>query len=377
VTFSAVGWKRIGDDWIGWSGGSAVDALTPGAQATFRFTGTSVSWIGYRGNQGGIARVSLDGVVVGDVDLFGRSVEIRVPVFTATGLADGNHTLTIEVTGLKNPESDLNAVPVDAFDVPAPVVSRLQNTDPDATYTAGWAPATDSRMAWSGRDAVVAEVAGAQATLTFNGTSISWNGLNSPDTGIARVYLDGAFAAEVDTYSRTHKMQGAVFTSGPLADANHTLTIEATGLKNAASTSAQIVVDSFDVTTPGTRVEETDASVTYAGNWVPGNRNRPWSMGTSTVSSTAGAQATLSFTGTSVSWIGFRAPRTGIARVYLDGSFVADVDTYGTSEGFQNPVFTITGLANTAHSLTIEVTGRKNAASTNNYVVVDAFNVRP
>jgi hypothetical protein len=155
------------------------------------------------------------------------------------------------------------------------------------------------------------------------------------------------------------------------------LTIEATGLKNSASTNAQILVDSFDVTTPGTRIEETDASVTYAGIWAPGNRNRPWSKGTATVSGTAGAQATLSFTGTSVSWIGFRAPRTGIARVYLDGAFVAEVDTYGTSEGFQNPLFTIAGLANTAHRLTIEVTGRKNAASTNNYVVVDAFNVRP
>jgi hypothetical protein len=38
-------------------------------------------------------------------------------VFTLPGLAAGSHTLTIEVTGLKNPASAGASIVVDAFDV--------------------------------------------------------------------------------------------------------------------------------------------------------------------------------------------------------------------------------------------------------------------
>jgi hypothetical protein len=371
------GWvqRSRDNDWLAWSGGTAVHAATPDARATFTFTGTSVTWIGYRSSGSGIARVYMDGVFVSDVDLFARQEEARVPVFTMTGLTNGSHTLTIEATGMGNAEARVNLyeIVVDAFDVPAPPVSRLQNMDPDITYTAGWAPGHDTSR--SGGNSTVSSVPGAQATFTFSGTAISWIGYRGPDTGIARVFLDGSFAGGVDTYSPAPRMQDIVFAATGLTDARHTLTIEVTGTKNAASTGTLIEVDAFEVTTLGTRFQETDSSVLYSGAWGPNNRNRPWNEGTATVAGTAGAQARFTFTGTSVSWIGFRAERTGIARVYLDGIFVTDVDTYAPTEGPQNTLFKATGLASGEHTLTIEATGRKNPASTNAYVVVDAFDV--
>jgi Big-like domain-containing protein len=377
VSYSQVGWDWYESNWIGWSGGGAVASSLPGAQASFTFTGTSVTWIGYRFTAGGIARVSLDGVFVANVDLYARSAEVHVAVFHVNGLSNATHTLTIEVTGQKNLDSSSILVVVDAFDVPAPVVSHLQDTDSAMTYTPGWNLDTDSRMAWSGASAVVSATAGARATLPFNGTSISWNGLASPETGIAHVFLDGAFAGEVDTYSPTYKMQGTVFTSPPLADGNHTLTIEVEGLKNSASSSAQIVVDSFDVVTPGIRFEETDPSVTYTGTWTHGNLNRAWSSGSASESLTPGSQANFTFTGTSVRWIGLRQYTTGIARVYVDGVFVTDVDTYAPTSSPQDTLFISPPLAAGSHTLTIEVTGQKNVASANTWVVVDAFDVRP
>jgi Big-like domain-containing protein len=126
----------------------------------------------------------------------------------------------------------------------------------------------------------------------------------------------------------------------------------------------------------GTRVEETDPSITYTGDWMQADP-RAWSGGTATVSLTAGAQATFAFTGTSVKWIGFRGPQTGIARVFLDGVLIAEVDTYSPTEEVQVVVFMATSLANTSHDLTIEVTGQQNPASTNPYIVVDAFDITP
>jgi hypothetical protein len=354
-----------------------MQSVVSGGRATFAFTGTSVTWVGYRSVDSGIARVLVDGFFVSDVDLFARRDENTIGVFTVTGLTNTNHTLTIEVTGRKNADSLLSNIVVDAFDVPGPPVSRLQDTDPSISYTADWTRA-DAGKPWSGGSATVSTTPRGQVTLTFYGARISWIGYRGPDTGIARVFLDGGFAGEIDTYSQHPSIQDALFTATNLADGvQHALTIEATGFKNAASTGTVIFVDAFDVSTWGERFQETEWAVTYTGDWTHGNRNRPWSEGTAAVGSAAGARATFSFIGTSVSWIGFRAGRTGIARVYIDDTFVTDVDTYApTGEGFQDTVFTATALANGRHTLTIEVTGSNNAAATNNYVVVDAFEVR-
>lgn len=370
------GWMQADSGWFAWSGGAALQTFSPGARATLGFFGTSVTWIGYRSGRSGIARVYVDGSSVAEVDLFARTDEVHAPAFTVNDLSPGSHTLTIEATGLKNPEAVSNLVVIDAFDVVAPAVSHLQETDPAIAYTEGWS-AANPNIAWSGGTALVSETPGAQATLTFNGTQVRWIGYRGPDAGIFRIDVDGQFPGELDAYSPSHAIQNYVISAMGMPDGTHTMTIEATGRRNPSSTGALVVIDAFDVMVPGRRYQETHSSVTYTGEWTHGNRNRPWSEGTASVSGTPGAQATFSFTGTGVSWIGFRAARTGIARIYLDGSFVAEIDTYATSEGFQNTIYTLSGLADTTHTLTIEATGQKNPAATNNYVVVDAFDVRP
>ena len=314
---------------------------------------------------------------------YARSYEVHVPVFVARGLGSGSHTLTIEVTGLKNRNDSeaiasgpIAAVVVDAFDVPPQAASQLQDTDPDLSYTAGWTPG-DINKSWSGQYATVSSTPGAQATLRFNGTSIGWIGYRGPEAGIARVFLDGSFAGELDLYQSQASVQPIVYASPPLADGDHTLTIEATGNRNPASSDARVVVDAFEVKKLGTRFEETDPSVTYSGTWTQGNLNRAWSMGTIAASPEPGAQASFRFTGTSVSWIGSRKSTTGIANVYVDGVFKAQIDTYFPTDGIQDTIFTASGLAAGTHTLTIEVTGQHNPATSTAYIAVDAFDVRP
>jgi hypothetical protein len=368
---------------FGWSGGAARQSTVAGAVASFTFTGTSVTWIGSRSERGGIALVKVDGGAAKEVDLFARPNEIRTPVLTINGLSAGTHTLTIEVTGRQNQGATSNVVVVDAFDVQAPIVSHLQETDPDAVFSAGWVQ--DPSSAWSGGGvatlpdpprggAKVTETAGAKVTLTFRGTSISWSGYRGPDAGIARVQVDGGAASEVDTYSPTQKFQEMVFTETGLADASHTLTIEATGRKNDASTGAQIVVDAFDVTTPGRRYQEEDPAITYTGKWIHGNINRSWSEGASATTVTPGSRATFSFTGTSVSWIGAQKESAGgRAKIYLDGVLVKEVNNWKPVpiEGYQRTIYRVDGLTNGPHTLTIE------ALSSDSYIVVDAFDVHP
>ena len=391
VTLSP-GWTQAAPDWYARSGGSAVQSAVPLATATYTFTGTSVTWIGQRSNISGIALVKVDGGAGVLVDLYAHNFETNSPVYTVNGLSPGSHTLTIQATGNQNAQSQGNAVVVDAFAVPAPVVSHLQETDPDVVFTGVWAQA-DNSSGWSGGGlatvpappvggARVTETSGAKATLTFTGTAISWIGYRGRDGGKASVTVDGGAPTVVDTYSPSYRMQATVFTAAGLADVSHTLTIEALGTHNSLATASKIVVDAFDVTTPGRRYQETDPAVVYSpGDWIWPNINRTWSEGAIAESATPGATVTFTFTGTSVSWIGCRKLSTGTADIFLDGHLVKQVDTYlapappGTlavgTEAYQTTIYRVDNLPLALHTLKIVVT------SNGSYTVIDAFDVRP
>jgi hypothetical protein len=184
---------------------------------------------------------------VAELDTYSPTEEIRVPMFTVTGLAESSHTLTIEATGRGNPAASHTRIPVDGFEVPAPPVSRVQETDRAVDYSAGWLGG-DTSAAWSGGSATVSLVPGARASFGFHGTAIRWVGARGPRGGVARVLLDGVLAAEIDLYAPTEQIQAQVFAASGLADAHHTLTIEVTGQKNVAAAAAGVVVDAFDVT---------------------------------------------------------------------------------------------------------------------------------
>jgi hypothetical protein len=373
------------DSSYGWSGGSAMQSTAAGAIASFIFVGTSVRWIGSRGRGMGIASLRVDGGPAREVDLFARPTdEIHSPIVTISDLSNGQHTLTVEVTGRKNNEAAGNAVVVDAFDVqPGVTVSHWQDTDPDARFSAGWTKSS-TNFPWSGSGvsnlpelpvtAQETQTAGATLTLPFRGTAISWIGYRGPDAGIATVQVDSGAATEVDLYSAAAKYQPVVFTSTGLADTNHTLTIQATGRKNAASSAARVVVDAFDVMVPGRRYEEYESSIRYVGVWTPHNEARVWSEGASATSNLPGTTATFTFTGTAVSWIGCRKGSAGgTAKVSLDGVVVRPEirlsETYPI-EGYQKTILRLDGLSNTTHTLVIEVISNDGS-----YVVVDAFDV--
>ena len=314
-----------------------MQTTAAGATASITFIGTSVRWIGSRGRGMGIASVSVDGGPGKEVDLFAHPTdEIHTPVITISDLSAGQHTLTVQVSGRQNVQALGNVVVVDAFDVqPGTTVSHWQDTNPDVSYTGSWTKSSNN-FNWSGSGvsnlpelpvtAHESQTAGDKVTLPFRGTAISLIGYLGPDAGIASIQIDSAAAQDVDTYSPVPKYQPVVFTSTGLADANHTLTITSTGRKNAQSSAARVVVDAFDVITPGRRYEDYDSSITYVGNWTRDNEARVWSEGQTATSNIPGTTATFSFTGTSVSWIGCeKGSAGGVADVSIDGVFQKQV----------------------------------------------------
>jgi len=122
---------------------------------------------------------------------------------------------------------------------------------------------------------------------------------------------------------------------------------------------------------------EEETAATYSGSWYligEGSVGVPLSNGTAQVSNETGATAILSFTGTGIAWIALRCELCGIARVLLDGSLVATIDTFASTRDTEI-VFSQRDLAAQGHTLVIEVTGTASPSSGDVFVVVDAFHV--
>ena len=108
-------WERSADF------AEAVDHTTsytdaPGAEISFAFEGTELTWIFARAPNRGIARVTIDGTAHGDFDLYGAAPEWRQQL-TFGALAAGRHLAVIHVTGGHRPASGGAFVDLDAFDV--------------------------------------------------------------------------------------------------------------------------------------------------------------------------------------------------------------------------------------------------------------------
>lgn len=176
--------------------------------------------------------------------------------------------------------------------------------------------------------------------------------------------VDGYTADYADAYMLT------VPTSGSTA-APATTTPSSTPTTTPTTTSTPATPAA---TTTTTRVEQNDPSVSYSGNWYP-NGGAFNSGGTAVMAMDANAQATLTFTGTGVKWIGFSDPWSGIAKVYLDGNLVSTVDTFSATQKAQNVQYTVNNLTNAQHTLTIVSTGTMDSASSGAWVWVDAFDI--
>jgi hypothetical protein len=109
---------------LGWTDGDYDNtesfSIQTGDNITVGFTGSAVRWIGPKNTNGGIADVYLDGTQVATVDTYiPNAKSFQQALFAKSGLAAGDHTLKIVVTGRKNAASSAATVVVDAIDVPA------------------------------------------------------------------------------------------------------------------------------------------------------------------------------------------------------------------------------------------------------------------
>jgi polysaccharide biosynthesis protein PslG len=96
------------------SGGRARVSAEPGAALSFAFAGPTVTWYTALAPSGGVARLTLDGTPLDEVDLRNSSPVAPAP-FTYVDLGDGPHVLTVAVSDGGDAHPVGGYVVVDAF----------------------------------------------------------------------------------------------------------------------------------------------------------------------------------------------------------------------------------------------------------------------
>jgi hypothetical protein len=94
-----------------------ISSIEPHSEASLRFVGSGVKWIGTQGPDRGVASVSIDGKFQTKVDQYREDRKGLVELFSMNGLSHGFHEITITVDGRRNERSSGTRIDIDAFDV--------------------------------------------------------------------------------------------------------------------------------------------------------------------------------------------------------------------------------------------------------------------
>src|SRR3984957_1651935 len=89
-----------------------------------------------------------------------------------------------------------------------------------------------------------------------------------------------------------------------------------------------------------------------------------------------GAGVVVNFNGTGITWIGKKGPQYGMASYSIDGGPPQTVDNYNSTAINQNPNVTVSGLSSDSHVLSISLLDKKQAASTDYWQTIDAFDIQ-
>jgi hypothetical protein len=130
-------------------------------------------------------------------------------------------------------------------------------------------------------------------------------------------------------------------------------------------------------TTLYTRLEEWNPFITYTGTWFPNaSPNSGHSGGAAKLALDSGSKFSVSFTGAGeLKWFGCKDEWAGIARVFLDGTLRATVDTYSAPGSCRQLILSLPGIGPGSHNFTVELTGTRNPASQSNWIWIDTIEI--
>jgi hypothetical protein len=201
----------------------------------------------------------------------------------------------------------------------------------------------------------------------FSDTAVTLTWTAHADSATGTVIASGSDNLTIPLGSRV--TQPISFTA-PTSGSRIYLTLSTTKASGAVFSDT---VEYFNLGNPATSIDDTSSSVAYSGSWGHASGEAGPYDGTNSYSNTTGDTATLTFTGTSVSFHGVTAPDHGIIGISVDGGTESLVDEYSATRTGDVSLWTSPALTNGSHSIRIRVTGTKNSQSSGYYGTIDRF----
>ncbi|MFD5087411.1 glycoside hydrolase family 2 TIM barrel-domain containing protein [Kitasatospora sp. NPDC058406] len=292
--------------------------------------------------------------------------------------AKANIRLARATVGSTGPGVQVESDGTDAVRLAPVYPSVIDDASPQVVYSGTWTHAAAAGGPVDGRfdTEAVSNTTGASAQLTFTGTGVGLYAAPRGDLGIVKISIDGTVAATVDLYGTGKPPARLLFRSSQLPYGQHTIKVECTGNKNPMSTGTYALLNAFRVANQV--ADDASDRITYTGTWSH-DANRSSTSGdlgrTESYSRQTGATAATTFWGTGVRIIAPKGLNEGIAEISVDNETPTRVDLYAGSKQFQQSVFERTGLTEGEHTVSVRVTGQKNASATDTFVCLDAFEV--
>lgn len=236
------------------SGYSRRSTRSTGSYVAARFSGTGITLVAPLRADGGIARVSVDGVVMATISLYSSTPATSAAVWSIAGLGDGSHVVRVTALGEREAASAGTVVSIDAFDIEGrplryATTSRpvVQQNDPLLYHTGTWRTrVSDSASKGSAMRTVRR---GSAVKVYFKGTSLTWLGRKSIDHGRAEVVLDGKRVAIVGGRPEPDREKMVLWSISGLKYKTHTVVIRSLGepSESTLSTATAVDVDAFIV----------------------------------------------------------------------------------------------------------------------------------
>jgi hypothetical protein len=228
----------------GYYNGTVHYSNTPNDSVSYTFNGTFIQWIGSTNSNHGLATVVIDSSPPTTVDTYSSQWGKQVVLYERTNLNNGQHTITITVTGNHDAASSGTYQDVDAFEfgnTTPPVIGGVD--DGTSNYGSNWASATNPN--YFNGTLHYSNTAGSTVSYAFNGSFVEWIGATNNDHSYATVTIDNQAPVTVDTYSPQWGYQTVLYMQTGLASGQHTITITMTGNHNNASSNYYQDVDAF------------------------------------------------------------------------------------------------------------------------------------
>jgi hypothetical protein len=219
-------------------------------------------------------------------------------------------------------------------------------------------------------------IGGSYAEMNFVGTSrsISLVFTMHDNRGKSDIYIDGQYKDTIDARVAAPQ-RWQVMRTWPVqpSSVHHTIRVVARGagpgedINKSWSDVDAFIVDA-DVGLPGSIYTPDNPLVDYGGAWAWVS-DSTW--GNRMQSQVPGNSVRFTFYGSGVRWFYYSSGNRGIANITLDGVQYGIWDTYGTPG--QERSYDIFAPTTGIHTVTLTVSGNKNAASSNVIIDVSDF----